>query len=350
MMSLKLFKTIAIAVILVNLTKAKKNINNIKEDVDKLRSLTSATVELANVTNWLNEGTRNNIILITPTKLQQIQEVIHAARGVGLSIRAGGATHSASAVLHPDEGDIFLVMTSLEDTSRDRIIFNEKAKTVNVLASVMLLELNEFMEQHQVALPANAAFATVTVAGLAATAAHGGFYTEPSVSSYVTGMTLIDGQGYVRHVNQDEQADILAACKAHIGLCGIVYDVTLKVVSMEIMESIQVSIPMKKFLDDEIRKDLVTNYHQLQISWNPFLGHATDDDKEYFQTHGRAPDGWTSEDDLVGFILSKKLPVNDSEDALNKEAHEYNVTLADGSNYVGTAQYKTLPDSLIAIP
>ncbi|XP_037029702.1 L-gulonolactone oxidase 5-like isoform X2 [Bradysia coprophila] len=109
-------------------------------------------------------------------------------------------------------------------------IMNPDGETASFGSGVTIKEAGEFLLQHGRALRTTPAFGGITIGGAIGTGAHGSSikYTS-SISSQVVRMTAVNGLGEKVEIVDPED---LKSFKVHLGLLGIVVDVTLKTVPL----------------------------------------------------------------------------------------------------------------------
>ena len=52
---------------------------------------------------------------------------------------------------------------------------------------------------------------------------------EGSVSDYVMAMRVVDGRGQLKSYNVMQHPNVMRALQCCVGMCGVIYDVTLQV-------------------------------------------------------------------------------------------------------------------------
>jgi FAD/FMN-containing dehydrogenase len=98
-------------------------------------------------------------------------------------------------------------------------------ETVRVGAGVNVNDIGDFLLANGRALRSMPGYGNITIAGAIGTGAHGSSirYTS-SISEQMVGLVIVDGQAQVQHISEEED---LQAFRVHLGLLGIIVEVTL---------------------------------------------------------------------------------------------------------------------------
>jgi FAD/FMN-containing dehydrogenase len=150
-----------------------------------------------------------------PDSEAEVAKLVKDAAAKGKKVRVQGAGHSFSQLLTTND-----LLISLDDI-KDRCQVNGNLATVN--AGIRLKNLIKELKAKGLALRNLGSVTEQSIAGAFSTGTHGTGVTLESLSSMVTGMTLIDGKGQ----EQDVSAADLPAARLSLGLLGIITEVTL---------------------------------------------------------------------------------------------------------------------------
>jgi len=175
---------------------------------------------------WQNWSGR---VLTTPARLAQphdaaeLAEVVRAAAGDGLSIKAVGATHSHSPVATTDG--------LLVDTSglAGLVSVDTGAMTATVGAGSLISSLGDDLLSAGVGLVNQGDIDVQSVAGACATATHGTGHALQSMSAALVGAQLVSGTGEVVSCSAGENPDLWAVARTSLGAVGLLTEVTLAV-------------------------------------------------------------------------------------------------------------------------
>lgn len=104
--------------------------------------------------------------------------------------------------------------------------YNAATKEVTIGAGSTLSNLLEQLHLEGRTITGFPMFSGITVGGALGCGAHGSNLRQPgTVSDQVTSLRIVDGRGDIRNISDSLE---LRAFKAHLGLLGIVYEITLK--------------------------------------------------------------------------------------------------------------------------
>ena len=152
---------------------------------------------------------------VRPTSEAEVAQVVITAKNNGKSLRVQGAGHSFSQLLTTND-----TLVSLDDIP-NRCVVNGNLATVN--AGIRLRELVQALKAKGLGLRNMGSVTEQSIAGAFSTGTHGTGLKLGSLSSQVTSMRLVDGNGQVQVVSP---ADMPAA-RLSMGLLGIITEVTL---------------------------------------------------------------------------------------------------------------------------
>ena len=186
-----------------------------------------------------------------PRVVGEVRDIIADARAKKLHVRAAGAGHSFSDVVHTT--GILVDTTAL--VAKDAIVWKRPGRQpgtaiVHVGAGTRISDLNDALEREGLALENMGGYAGQTIMGAIATSTHGSGKTLGPLSSQVASIILAAGDGRVYQIEpsdgptdpqafvRGEPADELRkddklfdACVVNVGCMGIVTSLTLRVVT-----------------------------------------------------------------------------------------------------------------------
>ncbi len=163
--------------------------------------------------------------VISPSNVSEVQAAVLRARREGKRIKAISvpASNSNSRFICPEQGGILL---NLANMNRVRGL-DRAAQTVSVEPGVRMEDLSRFLHEHGYAVTTMPDYTGVSVAGGMATGAHNSSLRfANAIADLAVSMTVVDGLGRVRVLT----GAALAASAVHLGLLGVVVEVTLQVV------------------------------------------------------------------------------------------------------------------------
>ncbi|CAH1802218.1 unnamed protein product [Owenia fusiformis] len=299
-----------------------------------------------NITEITEQGERHtsHVFYAEPKSVKQIQQLVNAANKFGLQVRAVGSGHSYSPV-YPDTGALALNLFNLEEQA---FTLDKERTRASVLASATVQEFYKFNKANRVTVPSAPVIAPCSFQGMTATASIGAAPTEASPASRVVAMDLVDGNGDIRHFDEETEPDVLRACRAHLGLCGIIYNTTVKVVPDEAVKFSHSLIPVDAIIfNRENRRAFVNSHFAINTMWNIYNG-ATAQQRRYTENDGlsRAHESWTAKQDMLDFWTASKVDQSGDYN-LNGDIQHERLMLQDNTMYHSNYSYITLSDSLL---
>jgi hypothetical protein len=220
--------------------------------------------------NWEDSYTCAAEVCVANT-VEELRGVIRRARDAGKTIRVSGGgrenSYSGSFSGSPvvvNEGSV-IVMTPFLNQAWPWL---DGSNRVTAQAGMTLKELEVILSQNRLSLVTSTAPNFLTVAGAVALSCHGCGRDSGTMSDSVVGMTLLDAQGEL-HTITDEQPELLRAAQVHLGCLGIVIDVTFQCVpEFKLLATDSVDMTVSEVLDRV--GELFHGHDYLEYFWYPF--------------------------------------------------------------------------------
>jgi FAD/FMN-containing dehydrogenase len=236
------------------------------------------TIELSDGvwTNWVGNQSFTPKATVAVTNETEVQTAVAHAASRGSTVRTVGTGHSFTPII---EADILL------DTSAMRGItgIDPEHLTVTARPKTTVGDFGDPLWEHGLALANQGDIDTQAIAGAIATATHGSGLRQPNFSAALAGARLVDGIGNVNVVSATENAEVLPALQASIGLLGIMTEVTLKVVPAY---DLHARVDILKY--DEVMESFeseIEEYRHFGLFWMP-----TDASAELYNLHDAGAD------------------------------------------------------------
>merc|ERR1712190_241579 len=212
------------------------------------------------------------------------------AKGRNYRVRIGGTAHSAGGLITDGQDANTVVLSLGEFTSSDPYwqydfhVGDDGTQRATVNAGWTQLHLFKRTRPRGFFVPAQTAGYFFSIGGIVANSVHGGAYNEGFINEYVTRMRVMDWQGVIHIIDQEEE---LRHWRCSFGLLGIILGVEfrleqrtrLEMYSVKrtldqwdekefwkfIMDDAEADIPMDSVpLDEESKAQL----HSTRKSWN----------------------------------------------------------------------------------
>lgn len=200
--------------------------------------------------------------IVQPTMEAEIIQTIQLAAQYKLRVRVIGALHSA-VPLPVTEG----LCIALDQYNH---ILEINGNLVTVQSGIRLWELNDWLADHELALPILGTIAQQTVAGAISTGTHGGSIYHTSLSGYIQSMRIVRADGSVMEV--DHTKEQFNAVAIALGALGIISSVTFQCVPAFSLQTNVHTLPMEELL---IRfHEIHTQNQYVDIRYSPVTDHA----------------------------------------------------------------------------
>ena len=168
-------------------------------------------------TNWAGNLTYSTSVLHTPSKLDELQEIVRRAG----KLRTLGSRHSFNNI-----GDSDGELISMRKLARV-IEINAAAKTVTVEGGITYGELCPLLDAAGFALHNLASLPHISVVGACTTATHGSGNTNKNLASAVVALEIITASGEIVTYGRGEPG--FDGAVVGLGALGVVSKVTLDI-------------------------------------------------------------------------------------------------------------------------
>ncbi|MBK5233579.1 MAG: FAD-binding protein [Thermoleophilia bacterium] len=198
--------------------------------------------------NWAGEQTCHPNLILRPSGLGELTEVVTeaAARGGQVTVAASG--HSFTGAALTDD-----VMIDVDNFSG--VIEADRASgLVKVGGGTILADLNRELDGLGLAMPNLGDIDTQTISGAISTGTHGTGAELPNISAQVVAIDLLTADGQLHHLTEEDTPKKLRAARIAIGSLGVITAVTLKTVPAFNLHRIDSPMPLD---------DLLSNFHEL---------------------------------------------------------------------------------------
>lgn len=285
------------------IARSEAVLNRMNALLPLLNYIAGPGIQIRQFINWDKTIIISTLFYTRPTTIWDVRRILKAAVVIGLQARATGVGHSRSP-LYVDEGNIMIDVTGLERHDGPRIEIHRPNPfkgfyILTAMTGIIEKELNEYMKINGVTMLAQPLNVEETLGGMAAVATHGSSWNEPAVSGYVVGMRIIDSNGNLRKYDETSHPELMKALKCHLGMMGIVYDLSIKVYPAKKAKVVNSFIKLSElFLNKTALKELVENHFETEISWYPFNS-VTDKEAEEYTKTNKVPSTWNIENDRL---------------------------------------------------
>lgn len=210
--------------------------------------------------NWGRSEAARPAFRASPASVEQVQEVVRAARGRGLPVKAVGAGHSFTAAAATDG-----ILIDL-DRMQGVLAADTETGRVRLAAGTRLYRLPELLAPHGLALPNMGDIDRQSIAGATSTGTHGTGLRFGGLATMITGAVLVTGDGSVLRVSESENAELLPAVRLGLGALGILVEHELQLVPAFLLRAVEHPEPFEVI--DEFRARVEAADH-FELYWWP---------------------------------------------------------------------------------
>ena len=212
--------------------------------------------------NWSGNIEAVATTVARPATPAEVAEVVGAASAAGMRVKAAGRGHSFT-----DAAATSGVRVELDRLS-GLVAVDRASRLVRVRAGTTLAALNAGLAEHGLAMPNLGDVDVQTVAGALATGTHGTGAGYGCLSTFVTELELVTGDGEVVRCSETERPDLFAAARVGIGAVGIVTELVLRCVDAFTLRAEERPTPLPEVLD-RLDEHVAGNEH-FEFYWMPY--------------------------------------------------------------------------------
>ncbi len=211
-------------------------------------------------TNWAGNQRGNVRAWESPADEAAVLRLFERATRENRRVRPVGSGHSWSDIAVPE--DIAVDLRALSGVVR------VDGDLVIVRAGTRLRDLNAALADKGLAMPILGSIAEQTLAGAVATATHGSSLRHGNLATLVTGMRVALPTGDVLVLREGDPE--LDGAAVHLGLLGIVTELTVRVTKRFTLEERKEPMSFKAFVDDI--DDVARSAEFVKVWWLPSTG------------------------------------------------------------------------------
>lgn len=194
-------------------------------------------------TNWAGNYTYGAKRLVQSKDVADVQEIVKRES----HLKALGTRHAFNSIADT-AGDQISVK------ALDRIKLDPKSNTVTVGAGVTYGQLGPYLDRKSYAVHNLASLPHISVVGGCATGTHGSGSKNGNLSTAVSAMEMVTGDGKIVTLSRARDAERFPGAVIHLGGLGVVTKITLDVVpSFQVRQVVYENLPipqLAKHLDD----------------------------------------------------------------------------------------------------
>lgn len=209
--------------------------------------------------NWGRSESSTPAYTAVATSVDDVIEVVRAARERGLTVKTVGAGHSFTAIATTDGVQL--------DVSRMDGLLAVDGNLVTLAAGTNLYQLPALLAPHGLALANMGDIDRQTIAGATSTGTHGTGATFGGLAAQIRAITLVTAEGTILRVSESENSELLPAVRLALGSLGVIVDVTIECVPAFMLNAVERPEPLSDVLDNfEARS---TGVDHFEFYWFP---------------------------------------------------------------------------------
>jgi FAD-linked oxidoreductase len=227
-----------------------------------LRTTTAAHPLLGEGKPWRNWGRSESATpahVACASSVDDVIEIVRAARERGLTVKAIGAGHSFTAIAATEGVQL--------DISRIHGVLAVDGNLVTFAAGTNLYQLPALLAPHGLALANMGDIDRQTLAGATSTGTHGTGAAFGGLATQIRALTLVTADGALLHISGTENAELLPAARLALGSLGVIVDVTIECVPAFMLNAVEKPEALDDVLDNfDVRS---TGVDHFEFYWFP---------------------------------------------------------------------------------
>jgi FAD/FMN-containing dehydrogenase len=201
------------------------------------------------LTNYDGSISTNPQQVVYPESVADIQTVMKDRGRYPSPVRAMGSHHSLTPCAAADGG------TVVNMSKMTRVVkIDEAAGIITAEAGLQYIDANALLRKKQLQFILNIEIGNLTLGSAACCHTKDGLDGKEfgQVSSYVTAVKWVNPAGELESASDDTNPDLLRRVRSSYGLCGVIYEVTLRVKPIEAAEFKYLPRPVSELTASEV--------------------------------------------------------------------------------------------------
>ena len=207
------------------------------------------------VVNYDGSITASPQQLVYPEKVEDIQAVLRNTAQYPSPVRAMGSYHSLTPCASSDG-------TIINMSRMNRLIGIDTANsTITAQGGMQIIEASHALRAQKLQMMLNIEIGNMTLGSAACCHSKDALdgIEFGQVSSYVTGMKWVTPSGDLAEATEQRNPDLLRTMRSSHGLCGVIYEVTLRIKPIEAIHLTYLPRPVDELTQEEVDRLLDTS-------------------------------------------------------------------------------------------
>lgn len=210
--------------------------------------------------NWAGNQTAAPNQWLSPDSEDEVGAVVSDAVRRGRKVKVVGSGHSFTATAVAD--DVLVDLSRLKQVDQ----VDAARGVVRVGAGVSIADLNIALETQGWALANLGDIAYQSIAGAISTSTHGTGAGLTGLADQVAALTLIDGRGCRRRLDESD-GEAFRAAQVSVGSLGVITSVEMRVVPAFVLQAVEAPMRLDRVLGS--LDDLVSGNDHFEFYWIP---------------------------------------------------------------------------------
>lgn len=211
--------------------------------------------------NWSGSLSFDPAQIFTPESEEEVVALVKRAKKEKRNLRVVGAGHSSSPLVKTDH-----MLLSLKHFKGVESPDLEK-KQASVLAGMTVKEAGKDLHRYGLAMHNTGDVDVQTLAGAIGTGTHGTGKELRNLSSMLTGVRMVTGEGEIVEASMEEDKELFKVLQVALGSCGIFLKMRLQLEKTFELHRKEWCVPIGKCMEN--LEDLMENNRNFDFYWYP---------------------------------------------------------------------------------
>ncbi|SCW03267.1 LAFE_0G06678g1_1 [Lachancea fermentati] len=216
--------------------------------------------------NWARIYSAKPQLYFQPSSVEEVVEVVNAARKEKKTIVTVGSGHSPSDMCITN--DWLMNLDKLQNVHELKENHEQHYADVTVDAGLRIYKLNDYLSQHGYTIQNLGSISEQSVGGIISTGTHGSSPYQGLVSSQYVNLTIVNGKGEVVFLDSEHHPEVFRAAMLSLGKIGIIVRATIRAIPVYKIKSTQEVINFETLLE---KWDTIwTSSEFIRCWWYPY--------------------------------------------------------------------------------
>jgi L-gulonolactone oxidase len=212
--------------------------------------------------NWSGQVTCEPLKIETPDSAGGVAALVKDASARGLGVRVAGSGHSFSRVV--ETNDVLIDLQRMGELEH----VDSSSLRARMGGGARISKIGVPLAEQGLALINQGDIHAQAIAGAVSTGTHGTGIALGSLSSEVTGLTLVTGDGQTISCSESEEPEVFHHARVALGTMGVITSVEMQMRAAYLLRETKINVPLQECL--ERTPDWRDSHRHFEFFWFPY--------------------------------------------------------------------------------